>query len=332
MNKTRNFLAIAVILVLILFLSYTAVIVSKPKTVILQGQVEATQIKVASKLVGRIDSLGIKKGQLVEAGQVLFTLNSPEIEAKLKQAMAGKQAAMAQSNKAQNGAQDEDIQAAYNSYQKAVAAAELGRKTYTRVNNLFKEGVVPEQKKDEAETQMIAAQETANAAKALWEKAKGGARSEDKTAAYAIVNQANGVILEVESYMSERIITAPITGEIANIISEQGELVPSGFPVVTIVDLDDIWVTFNMREDLLSKIKIGTIIEASFPALNMQKVKLKVNYINPLGSYATWNATKTSGDFDMRTFEVNAIPIEKIKDLRPGMSALVDWSAIKTTE
>ncbi|MDF1550768.1 MAG: efflux RND transporter periplasmic adaptor subunit, partial [Bacteroidales bacterium] len=287
MNKTRNFLAIAVILVLILFLSYTVVIVSKPKTVILQGQVEATQIKIASKLVGRIDSLGIKKGQLVEAGQVLFTLNSPEIEAKLKQAMAGKQAAMAQSNKAQNGAQDEDIQAAYNSYQKAVAAAELSRKTYTRVNNLFKEGVVPEQKKDEAETQMIAAQETANAAKALWEKAKGGARSEDKTAAYAIVNQANGVISEVESYMSERIITAPITGEIANIISEQGELVPSGFPVVTIVDLDDIWVTFNMREDLLSKIKIGTIIEASFPALNMQKVKLKVNYINPLGSYAT---------------------------------------------
>lgn len=332
MNKTRNFLAIAVILVLILFLSYTAVIVSKPKTVILQGQVEATQIKIASKLVGRIDSLGIKKGQLVEAGQVLFTLNSPEIEAKLKQAMAGKQAAMAQSNKAQNGAQDEDIQAAYNSYQKAVAAAELSRKTYTRVNNLFKEGVVPEQKKDEAETQMIAAQETANAAKALWEKAKGGARSEDKTVAYAIVNQANGVISEMESYMSERIITAPITGEIANIISEQGELVPSGFPVVTIVDLDDIWVTFNMREDLLSKIKIGTIIEASFPALNMQKVKLKVNYINPLGSYATWNATKTSGDFDMRTFEVNAIPIEKIKDLRPGMSALVDWSAIKTTE
>lgn len=332
MNKTRNILAIVAVSVLIFFLTYTVVIVSKPKDVILQGQVEATQVKVASKLVGRIDSLGIKKGQMVEAGQVLFTLSSPEVEAKLKQAMAGRQAALAQSDKAQNGAQEEDIQAAYNSYQKAMAAAELSKKTFHRVNNLYKEGVVPEQKKDEAETQMIAAQETASAAKALWEKAKNGARTEDKTAAYAIVNQANGVISEVESYLNERIIKAPITGEIANIISEQGELVPSGFPVVTIVDLEDVWVTFNIREDLLSRIKTGTIIEATFPALGMQKVELKVNYINPLGSYATWNATKTSGDFDMRTFEVNAVPVKKVKDLRPGMSALVDWSAIKTAE
>ena len=332
MNKTRNILAITAIVVLFFFLTYTAVVVSSPQKVILQGQVEATQVKVASKLVGRIDSLGIKKGQQVKAGQVLFILSSPEVEAKMKQAMAGKQAALAQSNKAQNGARSEDVQAAYNSYQKAIAAAELRKKTFNRVNNLFIDGVVPEQKKDEAETQMIAAQETANAAKSLWEKAKNGARNEDKSSAYALVNQANGVISEVESYLGERIIAAPIDGEVANVISERGELVPSGFPVVTIVDLKDIWVTFNIKEDLLRKIKIGTIINATFPALGNKEVALKVNYMNPLGSYATWNATKTSGDFDMKTFEVNAVPLEKIEGLRPGMSALVDWSEINTQE
>ena len=328
MNKSRNILAISALVVLLFFLLYTVIVISRPKDIVLQGQVEATQVKVASKLIGRIDSLSIKKGQMVEKGQVLFTLNSPEIEAKLRQAMAGKQAAMAQSNKAQNGAQSEDIQAAYNNYLKAVAATDLSEKTFNRINNLFKEGVVPEQKKDEAETQLIAARETANAAKAQWEKAKNGARSEDKSSAYAIVNQANGVVSEVESYINEQVIVAPISGEISNIISERGELVPSGFPVVTIVDLSDIWVTFNVKEDLLSKIKKGTILEASFPALNNQMVKLKVTYINPLGDYATWNATKTSGEFDMRTFEINAVPVEKVKDLRPGMSAIVDWKKI----
>ena len=193
---------------------------------------------------------------------------------------------------------------------------------------MFVEGVVPEQKKDEAETQMVAAQETAKAAKALWDKAKNGARYEDKTAAFAVVSQANGVISEVESYLKERIISAPIEGEIANIISERGELVPSGFPVVTIVDLKDTWVTFNIREDLLSKIKIGTILKAKIPALGNKEVLLKVNYMNPLGNYATWNATKTSGDFDMKTFEVNAVPTKYVQGLRPGMSALVDWSEI----
>jgi len=328
MNKTRNILAIGALIVLIFFLLYTVIIVSRPKEIILQGQVEATQVKVASKLIGRIDSLAIKKGQMVEKGQILFTLSSPEIEAKLKQAMAGRQAAISQSNKAQNGAQDEDIQAAMNNYLKAVAAVDLSEKTFNRINNLYKEGVVPEQKKDEAETQLIAAKETANAAKAIWEKAKNGAREEDKSSALSIVNQASGVVSEVESYINEQMIYAPISGEISNIISERGELVPSGFPVVTIVDLTDIWVTFNVKEDLLVKIKKGTILEARFPALNNQLVKLKVTYINPLGDYATWNATKTSGDFDMRTFEVNAVPIEIIKDLRPGMSAIVDWKNI----
>ncbi len=282
-------------------------------------------MRVASKLVGRLDSLYVKKGDKIEIGQNLFKIQSPELEAKLKQALAGKQAALAQSNKAKKGARPEDIQAAYNTYQKANAAAKLAKKTFDRVTNLYKEGVVPEQKRDEAETKMIAAQETAKAAKSVWEKAKKGARNEDKTAALALVKKADGVLSELESYLNERMITAPIKGEISNIIAEVGELVPAGFPVITIADLDDIWVVFNLKEEYLSKIKMGTIIKAKFPAMGGQEIELKVNYINPLGDYATWHATKTSGDFDMRTFEIHAVPVEKVKDLRPGMTALVDW-------
>ncbi|PID88289.1 MAG: hemolysin secretion protein D [Bacteroidia bacterium] len=328
MNKTRNILAITFIVLIIAFLTYTAIVVSKPREIILQGQAEATHVRVASKLVGRLDTLYVKRGQTVEAGEDLFRINSPELDAKLSQARAARRAALAQSNKAKNGAQEEDIQAAYNNYQKASAAADLMQKTFNRVSNLYKEGVVPEQKRDEAETKMIAAKETAQAARSIWEKAKKGARVEDKEAAWAIVSKAEGVISEVQSYMSERSITAPIKGEIANIMSEVGELVPAGFPIISIVDLDDIWITFNVREDLLSKIHKGTVLKARIPALGKDNIELKVSYISPMGTYAAWHATKTSGDFDMQTFEIHATPVKKQVDLRPGMSALVNWDEI----
>ncbi len=298
----------------------------------IQGEVEATQIKVASKIVGRIDSLLVHKGDLVKKGQLLFTLSSPEIEAKLAQANAGLKGAEAQSSKAKAGAQIEDIQAAYNSYLKAQAASEFAEKTYQRINNLYKEGVMPAQKRDEAETQLKAASETSNAAKAIWEKVKKGTRIEDKDAALAMVARAEGVISEVQSYLHETIIFAPLDGEIANIIAESGELISAGYPVVTIVRLDDCWVTFNLREDLLASIHKGSVFAAKFPALGNKEINLKVTYITALGSFATWNATKTTGDFDMKTFEIHAVPVIKVAGLRPGMSALVDWKKVKDPE
>ena len=210
-----------------------------------------------------------------------------------------------------------------------MAAAEFAKKTFLRVDNLFKSGVVAEQQKDEAETRMKASSETEKAARSLYDKAKKGARYEDKGSAGAMVLQADGVLTEVNSYLSETRIFAPIRGEIANIIAERGELVPAGYPVITIVDLDDVWITFNLREDLLAAIQKGSTFKARFPALGMKECLLKVNYINALGEFATWNATKTSGDFDMKTFEVHAIPVEKIAGLRPGMSALVNWDGVK---
>ncbi len=326
MNKTRNYIVALVIVSILAFLGYSTWLLAKPIPLVIQGEVAATQIKVASKLIGRVDKLNIYKGQDISAGDLLFTINSPEVIAKLAQAEAVKSAAMATNQKALNGARKEDIQAAFNVWKKAEAAAEFRRKTFDRVDNLFNEGVVPEQKKDEVETQMKAAIENEKAAKSVYDKAIKGARYEDKEASKALVAQANGVVSEVNAYIEETRIYAPISGEVANIIAESGELVPAGYPVATLVDLTDVWVSFNLRENLLSDVKKGTEIKATFPALGNAEVILKVTYINALGGYATWNATKTSGDFDMKTFEINAVPIQPIEGLRPGMSALVDWT------
>ena len=280
---------------LLVFIVYAIVIVSLPVPLEIQGEVEATQIKVASKLVGRIDSLLVRKGDEIVPGMLLFTLSSPELEAKFSQASAVRQAAGAQRDKAFNGAQKEDVQAAFNNWQTALAAAEYARKTFARIQNLYKDGVIPEQQKDEVETKMKAAVETEMAARSLYEKARNGARYEDKDAAGALVLQAEGVMSEVSSYLNERRITAPVKGEVANVLAERGELIPAGYPVVTLVDLSDVWVTFNLREDLLSAIQKGSIIPARFPALGMKEIALRVTYINALGDFATWNATKTRG-------------------------------------
>ena len=328
-QKSRNSIIAIVVIALIGFLSYSIWLISEPQPLEVQGFVEATHIKVGSKLIGRIDSLPIHKGQDVKAGDFLYRIHSPEVDAKLLQAEAARSAAQAQSTKAQHGARKEDIQAAYNVMLKAQAAAEYAKKSFSRVDNLYKEGVLAEQKKDEVEVKMKAAIENANAAEAVYNKAKTGARYEDKLAAAALVERADGAITEVNSYIKEQEIYAPIDGEIANIISEYGELVPSGYPVVSIVDLNDVWISFHLREDLLADVKKGSRFVAKFPALKMQEIELQISYIAPMGNFANWSATKTSGDFDMKTFEVHATPTKKIDGLRPGMSALVNWDNIR---
>jgi len=329
MNKKGILFAVIGVSVLLALVVYSAIVICLPKPLEVQGEVDATQVRVASKIVGRLDSLPVHKGDAILKGQLLFVLSSPEIDAKLDQANAALQGARAQDSKAQTGAEQEDIAAASNMYLKAQAAYELAQKTNDRIQNLFREGVVPAQRKDESEAQVKAAFETANAARETWMKAKKGTRVEDKETAQALVKRAEGAISEVKSYLNETRITSPLSGEIADIIAEPGELVSAGYPVVTIIDLHDCWVTFNLREDLLASIKMGSVFEARFPALGNREVKLTVTYIHPLGNFATWNATKTSGDFDMKTFEVHARPVEPVEGLRPGMSALVNWKKVE---
>ncbi len=323
MNK--RLVTIVVLAAIIGFIAYTFVVVLKKDPIVLQGEVEATQIKISSKIPGRIEDIAVKKGQLVKEGDFIFSINSPEIDAKLKEATAARSAASAQKEKAQKGAQDEDIQAAYSTYIKAEAAASFAEKTFTRVENLYNDGVIPAQKRDEAETQMKAARETATAAKSIWQKAKNGARPEDKKAAEALVARADAAIAEVEAYLAETTINSIGSGEVSGINAEKGELVSTGFPVVTLLNIDDTWVTFYVREDYLSHFKMGETFKGIVPGLDNKEYEFKVNYLSPAGDFARWNATKTSGEFDLKSFQVEARPVQAIEGLRPGMTVVVTF-------
>jgi HlyD family secretion protein len=326
--KKNNVLVLIALIVILGVLTLVGWFAYRPAPMMLQGQVEATEVKVASKLVGRIEQKRVRKGMDVKTGDTLIVLQSPEVEAKMQQAQAAHRAAAAQNRKAGNGAREEQVRAAKNVWLKASAAAELMEKTYNRVSNLYEEGVLPEQKRDEAETQMKAARLTEQAARSNYDMALAGTRYEDKMSAQALENQAEGAVSEVAAYMRERVLVAPIDGEIANILAEQGELVAAGFPTVSIVDLTDVWVTFQLKEELLTAMQKGTIFKASVPALGHKEIELEVTYLHPMGDFATWTATKTSGDFDMKTFEVRAVPTKPIDGLRPGMSVLLNADAL----
>ena len=287
----------------------------KRTPLLIQGTVECTTYKASSKVPGRIDEMKVEEGDRVEKGQLLYMLSTPELEAKLRQA-----AAVA-------GARIQQIEAALNMWEKAQAGLELARKTYERVRNLYDDGVVPAQKLDEAEANYKAMEATALAAKAQYDLAADGARKEDKEAAAARVRQAEGAVSEVESYIGDAMVYSPVTGEVSTVIAEEGELVGSGYPVVAILDMSDMWVTFNVKETLLPGMKLGTRMTGFVPALD-RDVEFEVTYIAPQADFATWAATRTQGGFDIRTFAVKARPVSAAENMRPGMSVLVDWDKI----
>ena len=290
---------------------------------IIQGQAEVDEYRVSSKVPGRILEFRVKEGQTVQAGDTLAILEAPDIAAKMEQARAAEAAAQAQNEKAIKGARQEQIQAAYEMWQKAQAGVDIAEKSYKRVKNLFEQGVMPAQKLDEVTAQRNAAIATEKAAKAQYTMAKNGAEREDKMAAAALVERAKGAVAEVESYVKETFLIAQAAGEVSEIFPKVGELVGTGAPIMNIAILKDMWVTFNVREDLLKNLTMGAEFEAIVPALDNKAIKLKVDYMKDLGTYAAWKATKTTGQFDLKTFEVRACPMEIVEGLRPGMSVII---------
>ena len=319
----KTIITAAIIVAILAFIGYTLVVVLQKKPTILQGEVEASQFKVSSKLAGRVQEIAVKKGQKVQKGDLIFSIESPEVNAKMDEAVAARLAASAQNRKAINGAQEEDIAAAYSLYVKAEAAAQFAEKSFERIQNLFESGVVPAQQRDEVETKMKAARETANAAKAQWQKAEKGAREEDKATAAAMVQRADAAIKQVQAYLDETTIYSGADGEVSGINVEAGELVNTGFPVVTLINLDDVWVTLFVREDLLNDFKMGSNFRAKIPGLDNREFDFQVTYVSAAGEFARWNATKTSGEFDLKSFEIEARPVSKIDGLRPGMSVVI---------
>lgn len=289
---------------------------------IVQGQAEVTEYRVSSKVPGRILEFRVKEGQSVQAGDTLAILEAPDVQAKLEQARAAEAAAQAQNNKALKGARREQIQAAYEMWQKAQAGLVIAEKSHKRVKNLHDQGVMSAQKLDELTAQRDAAIATEKAAKAQYDMAKNGAEREDKASAAALVDRAKGAVAEVESYIKETYLIAQTAGEVSEIFPQVGELVGTGAPIMNIAILNEMWVTFNVREDLLKGLSIGTEFEAFVPALD-KNIRLKVYYMKDLGTYAAWKATKTTGQFDLKTFEVKASPMEKVEGLRAGMSVIL---------
>jgi HlyD family secretion protein len=322
-KKKKIIGVVILVLVVVTMFSLAGWFLLKPPPQVIQGEADATQIQVASKIFGRVAAVHVKKGEFVKKGQLLVTLDSPEIRAKMAQATATQRFAGAQRDKTYNGTRQEEVRSALNNWQKAKAAADLADKTFHRIDKLNADGVVPAQKRDEAEAQLQSAAKATEAAKAVYDMAVAGSRSEDKAAASAQASQAAGVVAEVGANMRETCLYAPVDGQVVDVIPDPGELVSPGFPVVSIVDLNDVWLTFNLREDLLANIRMGSVFNAQLPALGNRSIKARVNYISALGEFATWRATKTSGDFDLKTFEVRLIPVDPAEGLRPGMSAIV---------
>ncbi|HAT8556712.1 efflux RND transporter periplasmic adaptor subunit [Vibrio vulnificus] len=295
----------------------------QPEPVRLQGMIEAQQYSISSKVPGRIDQVLVRKGENITKGQLVFTLHSPEIEAKLEQAKAGEKAAGALAQEAEKGARSQQIQAAKDQWLKAKAAADLMEKTYQRVNNLYNDGVVAEQKRDEAMTQWQAAKYTESAAFQMYEMAKEGVRDETKLAAAEKARMAAGAVAEVEAYANDTRIESWFDGEVSQVLLQSGELAPQGFPVVTVIDTQDAWAVLNVREDLLKHFQKDQTFSAYLPALD-KKIEFKVSHIAVMGDFATWRATDASKGFDLRTFEVEARPVTPVNDLRMGMSLVVE--------
>ena len=311
------------LIVIIVVLALIGLFLLKPEPQIIQGQAEATQVRVSGKLPGRVVEFMVEEGQHVLAGDTLVHIHSSLVEAKLSQAEAMETVAKAQNKKVDSGTRVELLNSAYDMWQQAQAGLTIAKKTYERMQSLSKKGVVSEQKRDEAEAAYKAMVATESAAKSQYEMAKAGAQAEDKAAAAAMVAAAQGSVAEVESILSDSYLTAPTDGEISDIFPNVGELVSLGAPIMNVLKLDDMWVSFNVREDLLENLTMGAEVQAIIPALENKEVTLKVFYIRDMGSYAVWRATKVTGQYDAKTFQVKARPVEPVDNLRPGMSVLL---------
>lgn len=314
--------AFAIVVVVVALLAIVGFLFLNKPDEIIEGQADATAVRISGKLPGRVVDLYVEEGDMVKAGDTLVHIHSSLADAKLVQAMGMESAAKAMNRKVDAGTRSQIIQSAYDLWQQARSAESITKKTYDRMQTLYSEGVMSEQKRDEAKAAYDAAVAASSAAKSQYELAKQGAQSEDKESAAAMVDVAKGGVGEVQALLEDQYLTAPCDGQIDVVYPHVGELVSLGAPIMSLLKIQDKWITFNVREEYLEDMTLGKEIEVMIPALGRKETKAKIYYIRDLGSYATWHATKTTGDWDSKTFEVKARPTEQLPDLRPGMTVI----------
>lgn len=330
MKTSRGYTALAVVFVVILALivavSIWGIHTSRHRPEILQGTIEADPVRISGKLPGRIGWLYVSEGDEVSAGDTLVHILSPEAEAKRSEAVAMARAAQAQSHKVDGGVRKEVIRAAKQMWHSAKAQRELAEQTYGRIQRLWADSVVTLQRRDEAEAMWKSAVAVEKAAREEYLLALKGAQKEDKVSAQSVATAAGDVVEQVDAVLEDALLCSPVNGQVAVIYTHEGELVGTGTPIMSIVTLSEAYAVWNIREDKMPLFPLGTILRAAIPALALEDVEFRVDYISPLGSYATWKSTGEVGSYDMRTFEIHAHPTCKVKGLRPGMSVLVDLS------
>ncbi len=326
-KKLIKLIAILLVVALIIFKVVSGYLqASIPNPVVLQGQIEAKEISIASKISGRIDEIYIKENQKITKGMEILHFDSPEIVAKVAQAEAVRDAASAIADKAEAGTRKQQIQMAFEQMQRAKVGLDVSSKSWKRVSTLAKEGLLSRQKADEVQAKYLSAKKQYETAKAQYEMAKEGARQEDINAAKAKARQGQAVVNEAMVAEKETTLTSPVAGEVAEIIPNVGEIVSKGVPVVILVDLNEQRLELNVREDYLKYFAIGNTFQGVVPALDNKKVTFKVYASSVLPDFATWRPTRTDQGFDMRTFLVKSQPLQPIQGMRPGMSVLVDLS------
>lgn len=323
-QEDRRLLAALGILVIVMILLFIAgMFLIKPAQVPIQGQADATSVRISGKLPGRVAEFYVREGNRVKRGDTLVHIYSSTVDAKLYQAQSMENVAAAQNKKVDAGTRVQIINSARDLWLQAQAAQSIAKKTYDRMENLYVQGVISEQKRDEARAACDAANAQAAAAKSQYDMAVEGAQKEDKAAALAMKNAARGGVMEVESILEDQYLTAPCDGEISDIYPHEGELVGSGTPIMSVLKNEDTWIVFNVREEMLNTLSMGKVIEVMILGLDKKTVKTEIFYIRDMGSYAVWSATKVAGEYDSKTFEVKARPLETVTGLRPGMSAVL---------
>ncbi|PJK03227.1 hypothetical protein CO615_01370 [Lysobacteraceae bacterium NML75-0749] len=324
-SSSRRRLAMIAALLLLGILGYGLWRSAKPEAVILQGQMEAEEIDIAPKISGRVAEVLVQEGQQISVGTPLLRMDSPELEAKLAQAEAAHDAALAVAEKAAHGARPQEVEMARANARRAQAAAELAQKSWQRVARLADEGLLSAQKRDEALANYQAARDQAQAAQAQYSMARAGSRSEDQKAANAQAAQVAAVVREAEVARAESQLQSPVAGQVAKVLAKRGEINPQGVPAVTVVDLSQQWLVLNVRETQLSQFAIGAHFHGRIPALPEQgKLRFTVFQSQVLPDFATWRATRSDRGFDVRSFEIKARPDAPIPGMRPGMSVLVE--------
>lgn len=326
MKNNRNYIAIAfvVLLAIVVFITLVGVLTERKAPLTLQGEVEATEIRISGKLLGRIDSFLVKEGDAVRKGDTLVVINSPIVEAQYRKTEALHQVAMEENRKVDRGTRRQVVESAYQVWQAAESQSVLAQKTYERIQLLYKDSVVPRQRYDEAEAAMLSARAAERSAYEQYRLAQEGLQREDREASRNMVVAAESSVDEVGALLVDARLTAPADGQIAGIYPKRGELVAPGTPIMTLVTLDDSYVVFNVREDLMPHFRMGKRFGVSVPALGRDDVPMMVYYISPLGSFATWKSTKEVGSYDMRTFEIRLRPEDRVEGLRPGMTVLLE--------